>query len=170
MSCWFDSWTALFPTPAQLTLDQGIAQGLLSKPSDRLAAVGKSPATGNFSRGYRFCFRSHIIRQPYCPAAGGYLGVALTALIASGSMVLPVPALATVCAASTFLVPLNVGLVDGGAETIGGSTGYFLGYSGGGVGGERRVSQRLGAWMRRRGWLLLFLLAFIPNQPSTWRV
>ena len=29
--------------------------------------------------------------------------------------------------------------------------------------GERRISQRLGIWMRRPGWLLLFLLAFIPN-------
>lgn len=78
-------------------------------------------------------------------------------------MVLPVPALATVCAASTFLVPLYVGLVAGGAETVGELTGYFLGYSGRGVVGERRVPQRLGAWMRRRGWLVLFLLAFIPN-------
>ena len=29
--------------------------------------------------------------------------------------------------------------------------------------GEGRVSQRLGTWIRRQGWLLLFLLAFIPN-------
>ena len=91
------------------------------------------------------------------------LGVALTALLASGGMVLPVPASATVGAASTFLVPLDVGLVGGAAETVGESAGYFLGYSGRRVVGEGRVSQRLGAWMRRRGWLLRFLLAFIPN-------
>ena len=30
--------------------------------------------------------------------------------------------------------------------------------------GEGRVSQRLGAWIRRPGWQLLFLLAFIPNR------
>ncbi len=103
-------------------------------------------------------FRNHIALQQ-----AGYLGVALTALLASGSMVLPVPALATVCGASTFLVPLYVGLVAGGAETVGELTGYFLGYSGRGVVGEERVPQRLGTWMRRRAWLLLFLLAFIPN-------
>ena len=102
--------------------------------------------------------RNHIALQQV-----GYLGVALTALLASGSMVLPVPALATVCAASAFLVPLYVGLVAGGAETVGELTGYFLGYSGRGVVGGGRVSQRLGTWMRRRGWLLLFILAFIPN-------
>ncbi len=49
----------------------------------------------------------------------------MTALLASGSMILPVPALATVCAASAFLVPLYVGLVAGGAETVGELTGFF---------------------------------------------
>ena len=115
-----------------------------------LAVIGTASAA--------ILLRNHIALQQ-----AGYLGVALTALLASSSMVLPVPALATVCAASTFLVPLYVGLVAGGAETVGELTGYFLGYSGRGVVGEGRVSQRLGTWMRLRGWLLLFLLAFIPN-------
>ncbi len=77
----------------------------------------------------------------------GYLGVALTVLLASGSMVLPVPALATVCGASTFLVPLYVGLVAGGAETVGELTGYFLGYSGRGVvgGGRPPAAENLDA-------------------------
>ena len=115
-----------------------------------LAVIGTASAA--------ILLRNHIALQQ-----AGYLGVALTALLASSSMVLPVPALATVCAASTFLVPLYVGLVASGAETVGELTGYFLGYSGRGVVGEGRVSQRLGTWMRLRGWLLLFLLAFIPN-------
>ncbi len=115
-----------------------------------LAVIGTASAA--------ILLRNHIALQQ-----AGYLGIALTALLASGSMVLPVPALATVCAASAFLVPLYVGLLAGGAETVGELTGYFLGYSGRGVVGEGRVSQRLGTWMRRRGWLLLFLLAFIPN-------
>ena len=115
-----------------------------------LAVIGTASAA--------ILLRNHIALQQV-----GYLGVAMTALLASGSMVLPVPALATVCAASAFLVPLYVGLVAGGAETVGELTGYFLGYSGRGVVGEGRVSQWLGTWMRRRGWLLLFLLAFLPN-------
>ena len=102
--------------------------------------------------------RNHIALQQ-----AGYLGVAFTALLASGSMFLPVPALATVCAASAFLVPLYVGLVAGFAETLGELTGYLLGYSGRGVVGEGRVSRRLEIWMRRRGWLVLFLLALVPN-------
>lgn len=82
-----------------------------------LAVIGTASAA--------ILLRNHIALQQ-----AGYLGVALTALLASGSMVLPVPALATVCAASAFLVPLYVGLVAGGAETVGELTGYFLGYSG----------------------------------------
>ena len=50
-------------------------------------------------------------------------------------------------------------------KPLGGRPGYFLGYSGRGVGGERRVSQRLGAWMRRRGWLLLFSPS-VHSQPA----
>ena len=102
--------------------------------------------------------RNHIPLQQ-----AGYLGVAMAALISGGGMILPVPALATVCAVSGLLAPLYVGLVAGSAETVGELTGYFLGYSGRGVVGEGRVSQRLQTWMRRRGWLLLFLLSLIPN-------
>ena len=168
MICWCDSWTALFRTPAQTTLDQGAAQGLFSESSDRLAADGKSPAAGAFSGCYWYSFRSHIAPQPYCPAAGGLPGRGSDRPTSqwqhdpAGSRTGH-----CVCAASAFLVPLYVGLVAGGAETVGELTGYFLGCSGRGVVGEGRVSQWLGTWMRRRGWLLLFLLAFLPN-PGLW--
>ena len=75
-----------------------------------LAVIGTASAA--------ILLHNHIALQQ-----AGYLGVALTALLASGSMILPVPALATVCAASAFLVPLYVGLVAGGAETVGELTG-----------------------------------------------
>ena len=87
----------------------------------------------------------------------------MSALLASGGMVLPVPALAAACAASVFLTPVLVGIVAGVAETIGELTGYFLGYSGRGIVTRRSFHQRLETWMRRRGWLVLFLLAAIPN-------
>ena len=90
----------------------------------------------------------------------GYTGIALSTLVASGALVLPVPALATVCVASTALNPVFVGLIAG---TIGELTGYFLGYSGRGILSRRRLYQKLEGWMRRRGWLLLFLVSLIPN-------
>ncbi len=93
----------------------------------------------------------------------GYAGLALTVLVASGGLVLPVPALAAACTAGVPLDPLYVALVAGSAGTLGELTGYFLGYSGRGVLNKSRLYVRLERWTRRRGWLVLFLFALIPN-------
>ena len=93
----------------------------------------------------------------------GYTGIAISALLASGSLVVPIPALAAVCTASVFLVPLLVAAIAGTAETVGELTGYFLGYSGRGFFTGGRLYRKLEGWMRQRGWLVLFLLAVIPN-------
>jgi membrane protein YqaA with SNARE-associated domain len=93
----------------------------------------------------------------------GYAGVALSALLASGGLIVPVPALAAVCVASLFLFPLLIGVIAGAAETVGELTGYFLGYSGRGIVRRRPFYLRLESWMQRRGWLLLLALSAIPN-------
>ena len=93
----------------------------------------------------------------------GYAGLGLTVLVASGGLVLPVPSLATACAAGAILNPLYVALVAGSAGALGELTGYFLGYSGRGVISQSRLYLRLERWMRRRGWMALFLVALIPN-------
>jgi membrane protein YqaA with SNARE-associated domain len=93
----------------------------------------------------------------------GYAGVALSALLASGGLIVPVPALAAVCVASLFLFPLLIGIIAAVAETLGELTGYFLGYSGRGILRRRQFYQRLESWMQRRGWLLLLALSAIPN-------
>ena len=93
----------------------------------------------------------------------GYVGLALTVFIASGGLVLPVPSLATACAAGILLEPPYVALVAGSAGTLGELTGYFLGFSGRGVLDQSRLYQRMSGWMRRRGSVVLFLMALIPN-------
>jgi membrane protein YqaA with SNARE-associated domain len=93
----------------------------------------------------------------------GYAGLALTVIVASGGLVLPVPALATACTAGTILTPLYVGLVAGTAGTLGELTGYYLGYSGQGVLEGNRLYIKMEGWMQRRGVLLLFLVSLIPN-------
>ena len=93
----------------------------------------------------------------------GYAGLGLTVLLASGGLVLPIPSLATACTAGALLNPVYVALVAGSAGTLGELTGYFLGYSGQGVLGRSRIYRRMEGWMRRRGWLVLFLVALIPN-------
>ena len=103
------------------------------------------------------------ITQSITIAQAGYAGVALTALVASGGLVIPVPALATACVAGALLNPWVVALVAGGAEGVGELTGYYLGYSGQTILSRRRFYIRLEGWMRRRGWLVLFLVALVPN-------
>ena len=93
----------------------------------------------------------------------GYAGGALSSLLASGGILVPVPALAVACAASFYLTPLLVALVAAAAESVGELTGNSLGYTGRGFIQRRPLHQRLEQWMERRGWLLLFVLAVIPN-------
>ena len=104
-----------------------------------------------------------LLRSRLDPSLVGYTGVALSALLASGGLLIPVPALVIVCSASLFLVPLLVGVVAGVAETAGELTGYYLGYNGRHLVTGRFFYHRVERWMRTRGWLLLFLLALVPN-------
>jgi len=64
---------------------------------------------------------------------------------------------------AVFLNPLLVGLIAGSAESVGELSGYYLGYTGRDVLARSRLYQRLESWMRRRGWLLLFVVSLIPN-------
>jgi membrane protein YqaA with SNARE-associated domain len=105
-----------------------------------------------------FWGRSYVSTQ-----AVGYGGVALSSLIASGGMIIPVPALAVACAASVYLNPLFVALIAATAETIGELTGYTLGYTGRGLVTKRKAYQRLESWMHRQGWLVLLALSVVPN-------
>ena len=93
----------------------------------------------------------------------GYGVVALAVLVASGGLVVPVPALATACAAATSLNPAFIGLIAGSVGTVGELTGYFLGSTGRGVINRTGLYLKLESWMGRRGWLVLLVLAVIPN-------
>ena len=92
-----------------------------------------------------------------------YPAVAGSVLLASGGLVVPVPALAITCTTATFLNPAVVAIIAGLAGTIGELTGYFLGFSGSGVLERRRFYDRIESWMRKRGWLILFLISAVPN-------
>ena len=97
------------------------------------------------------------------PARWTYGAVAAAVLVASGGLVVPVPALAITCGAAAFLNPAAVAVIAGLAGTVGELTGYFLGYSGSDAVRPGRLYQRIETWMRRRGWLLLFIISAVPN-------
>ena len=97
----------------------------------------------------------------------GYPGVFLLSFLGSFAMVLPVPGLIAVCGAGGIeLNPLLVGLLSGTGETIGEVSGYGVGYGGRGLFENSRfrgVIDKLEVWMKRRGTLVLFLVAVIPS-------
>ena len=109
-----------------------------------------------------------LLRDYFGTAQVGYGVVALSALVASAGLVIPVPALATACATAIYLNPFLVGLIAGTAESAGELSGYYLGYTGRQVLAKNRFYQRLELWMRpdgmrRQGWLLLFVVSLMPN-------
>lgn len=93
----------------------------------------------------------------------GYAGVFLINLIASASLVIPVPGLAVVIAGGYFLNPFLVALIAGAAQPIGELTGYLAGYGGEVVIERTKLFHKLCGWMRRHGDIIIFVLSVIPN-------
>jgi len=106
-----------------------------------------------------FLFRQRIAEY----AVASYFGVFIVTLLASATVVLPVPGLAAVFAVGGILNPLLVGLIAGLGDALGELTGYLAGYAGQGVIENQRVYTRFEEWMKRHGTFTIILLSAIPN-------
>lgn len=97
----------------------------------------------------------------------GYVGIVLANAIGSATIVLPVPTIATVVIGATIWNPVLVGIAGATGSTIGEFTAYVAGASArSGVDrmmAENRWYSRAESWMKRRGFLTVFLLAATPN-------
>ncbi len=93
----------------------------------------------------------------------GYFGIFLISLMASATLIIPIPALPVVFVMGAILNPWLVGLMVGLAEPIGELTGYMAGYSGKVTLQNRKFYPKLEHWMQRRGPLLLFGFSALPN-------
>lgn len=93
----------------------------------------------------------------------GYLGVFITTLLGSATVVLPVPGLAFVYLGGSIWNPVLVGLVAGLGDAMGEATGYLAGYAGQGLVEDQRLYIRFENWMRRNGFLTILVLSAIPN-------
>jgi uncharacterized membrane protein YdjX (TVP38/TMEM64 family) len=109
-----------------------------------------------------------VFRQHLMGLQGmGYLGVFLGNVVASSSLVVPVPGLAATMGAALLWNPFLVGLAGATGSAVADAAGYLIGVSShkvvDGHLGHRRWYARIEAWMERRGFLTLFLFAAIPN-------
>lgn len=93
----------------------------------------------------------------------GYVGVFITTLAGSATVVLPVPGLAVVYLGGSLWNPLIVGLVGGLGDAIGEGTGYLAGYAGQGLVEDLALYRRFERWMQRNGFLTIFFLSVVPN-------
>ncbi|MBT3995841.1 MAG: DedA family protein [Chloroflexi bacterium] len=96
----------------------------------------------------------------------GYGGLWIINFIAAGLIILPISGPAAVCiaAAPDFgLNPLAIGLISASAEALGELTGYMLGLSGRSFFEKNRFYPRVHSWVSKRGGIILFFGAVIPN-------
>jgi len=106
-----------------------------------------------------FVFRDRVSNlQGY-----GYLGAFLISLVSSATIILPIPGLALIFALGDAYNPVLIGIAAGAGSALGEITGYMAGYSGQIVLKNNKTYLRMERWMKRRGSIVIFVLAFVPN-------
>jgi membrane protein YqaA with SNARE-associated domain len=93
----------------------------------------------------------------------GYLGVFLVTLLATGAIVLPVPYLAMIVVAGSFLNPVLVALLAGAGAALGEMTGYLVGITGRSLMPKNRWYTWVEHGVVRYGGPVIFIAAVIPN-------
>jgi uncharacterized membrane protein YdjX (TVP38/TMEM64 family) len=93
----------------------------------------------------------------------GYLGAFLISLVSSATIILPIPGLALIFALGDAHNPFLIGIAAGAGSALGEITGYMAGYSGQIVLKNNKTYLRMEHWMKRRGSIVIFVLAFVPN-------
>lgn len=93
----------------------------------------------------------------------GYLGAFLIAVVTSATIILPVPGIVLIAGLGASFDPVLIGLAAGAGSALGELTGYMAGFSGQVVFENSRFYPRLERWMRRRGFIAITVLSFVPN-------
>ena len=85
------------------------------------------------------------------------------AALSTATLILPAPGLALTAVAGAAGDPILVGVVAGLGQAVGELTGYAAGRSGRSLLPNTAATARLEEWLRRRGLLVIFVLALVPN-------
>jgi uncharacterized membrane protein YdjX (TVP38/TMEM64 family) len=95
----------------------------------------------------------------------GYPGAFLIGLVSNATVILPTPGLILLIAIASVSNPVLVGLFGAIGGCIGEMTGYMLGRGGRGFAQKNRMVLRAEAWMKRRGFITVFLFSLLPFLP-----
>lgn len=93
----------------------------------------------------------------------GYLGAFVISVVLNATVILPVSAMAIIMTlGATLPSPVIVGVVGGIGAGIGELTGYVVGRSGRGLLSKSTVYHRVEGWVKRWGWIAVFVLSVFP--------
>lgn len=94
----------------------------------------------------------------------GLIGLFIISAISNATVIVPAPvSIVFSCAVAPIYGPIPVGVASGLGSALGELTGYFVGRSGNSIIPKGKLYKRLRIYMRRRGWLVIFLLSAVPN-------
>ena len=93
----------------------------------------------------------------------GYPAIFIVSFLGSATIFFPLPAIIAVCAGGTLLNPLLSGLIGGTGMALGEGTAYLAGAAGSGLLKDNRWYGRLRPWVERRGWIVVLVIATVPN-------
>jgi uncharacterized membrane protein YdjX (TVP38/TMEM64 family) len=93
----------------------------------------------------------------------GYPGIFLFNLLASATLILPVPGVLVTSLMGGVFNPFWVAIAAGSGAAIGELSGYLAGFSGQRVAERTPMYERMEGWMKRYGNWAILVLAFIPN-------
>jgi uncharacterized membrane protein YdjX (TVP38/TMEM64 family) len=100
----------------------------------------------------------------------GYPALWIISGLRASSVLLPIPGSGLTIAAGAIMqplwgipVPIAVGLTAGSAESLGEFTGYVAGRNGGNLMQNRRIYRLISEWIRRRAFLTMLVMAFMPS-------
>jgi uncharacterized membrane protein YdjX (TVP38/TMEM64 family) len=96
-------------------------------------------------------------------ASYGYIGIFVLSFLAYATVFLPAPGVAVVFAFGAIYNPFILALVAGTGAALGEFVGYLAGYSGQGLAEKTKIYERLEGWMRKNGFLTVFVMSAIPN-------
>ena len=101
-----------------------------------------------------FIFRDKLVTlQGY-----GFLGLFVLNILGSATIFLPTPLFLTAFVAGSIYNPILVAVVASAGSAIGELTGYLAGYGAEDILEKDPKVQRIRGWMKKRGFLTLFLL------------
>ena len=93
----------------------------------------------------------------------GYLGAFVISIILNATVIIPVSNMAIISSLGGVLpLPYVVGLAGGIGAAIGEMTGYIAGRSGRGLLSKSNLYNRVEGWVKKRGWIAVFLLSIFP--------